>query len=157
MTTAMDLGQDLCLRTISTLIATLTTVVIIAERQRRINNAKIELAAHFIESIRAEEPDCTICKDLVKELQYAEMLISQISWGHISRAAKIEDIVQITRKLAHERQKHEKLQKKDPPVDANEIRVEIKSGKFEELSAKVRMLRINFIDFLFIGNGRRPV
>jgi uncharacterized protein YfdQ (DUF2303 family) len=152
----MSTFSDLILRTVSTLIATLTTVIIITERQRRINNAKIELAAHYIESIDDEAPGPDLCKGVIKDLHTAEELIRQITWGQISRASKIDDVVRITRKLERERQKHEKLQKKAELADPGEpVRQEIERKKFEGLAARVRALKISFIDFVFIGTGRK--
>ena len=152
----MSTLTDLILRSLSTLIATLTTVIIIAERQRRINNAKIELAAHYVGSIDEEAIGPGLCKDVVKDLRTAEELIREITWGQISRASKIDDIVRITRKLAHERQKHEKLQGNSELTNPTEpVRLEIERKKFQNLAGRVRALKISFIDFVFIGAGRR--
>jgi len=151
----MSTLSDLILRTLSTLIATLTTVIIIAERQRRINNAKIELAAHYVGSIDDEAVGPELCKDVVKDLRTAEELICEITWGQISRASKIDDIVRITRKLAHERQKHEKLMRNSELANPTEpVRLEIERKKFEHLAGRVRALKISFIDFVLIGAGR---
>jgi len=152
----MSAVSDLILRTLSTLIATLATVVIITERQRRINNAKIELAARYIESIDQERSGSGICKDVVKDLRNAEELIHEIAWGRIARASKIDDVVQITRKLAHERQKHEKLEKNaEMTGDATPVLREIEDKKFEALATRVRSLEISFIDFVFISSGKK--
>jgi hypothetical protein len=152
----MNVVSDLVLRTLSTLIATLATVIIITERQRRINNAKIELAARYIESIDHEPSGADLCKDVVKDLRSAEELIREIAWGRISRASKIDDVVQITRKLAHERRKHEDLEKNPAvPDHAKPVLGEIENKKFQVLGARVRSLKISFIDFVFIDTGKK--
>jgi hypothetical protein len=156
MIATVNAFEDLILRTLSTLIATLITVVIIAERQRRINNAKIELAARYIESIDQAQAGADLCKDVVRYLRYAEELIQEISWGRIARASKIDDVVQISRKLAHERHKHETLEKNLNVSDReNPVQTEIEDKKFEVLGGRVRSLKISFIDFIFIASGRK--
>jgi hypothetical protein len=149
--------SDLVLRSLSTLAATLTTVIIITERQRRINNAKLELAARYIESIDHEHAPEGRCKDVIKDLTNAEELIREITWGQIARASKIDEVVRVTRKLAHQRRKHEKLEKNSdvPEREAHVLR-EIEEKKFEDLAMHVRALRISFIDFVFITSGKKP-
>lgn len=152
----MNALSDLVLRTLSTLIATLATVVIITERQRRINNAKIELAARYIESIDHEQSGADLCMDVVKDLRNAEELIREIAWGRIARASKIDEVVHITRKLDHQRRKHEKLAKNpDTPDHATPVLREIEEKKFQVLAAGVRSLKVSFIDFVFIDIGKK--
>jgi len=152
----MNAVSDLVLRTLSTLIATLATVIIITERQRRINNAKIELAAHYIESIDHEQSGPDLCKDVIRDLQNAEELIHEIAWGRIARASKIDEVVQLTRKLAHERRKHEKLEKNPAVPDHTEpVLKEIEARKFAALANRVRSLKISFVDFVFIDMGKK--
>jgi len=152
----MNAVSDFVLRTLSTLTATLATVVIITERQRRINNAKIELTARYIESIDHDMPGADPCLVVVKDLRNAEELIQEIAWGRIARASKIDEVVQITRQLDHERRKHEKLAKNPDTLDhVTPVLREIEEKRFQDLAASVRMLKVSFIDFVFIDIGKK--
>ena len=151
----MNVVTDLILRTVSTLIATLTTVVIITDRQRRICNAKVELAAQYIESIEHERTDDDPNKEVIKDLKIAEEMIRDIAWSRIARASKIEEVVHISRKLGHVRKKHEKM---EALPDVNEhieaVWKEIERGKFLDLAQRVRKLKVGFVDFVFVGSQK---
>jgi hypothetical protein len=153
----MSLISQLGVRTVSTLIATLTTVIIITERQRRISNAKIELAARYLDGIDHETAGSDLCKQVVQDLENADELIREITWGQISRASKIDEVVRITRKLAHEIHLHRQLEERcDLTNPADPLRDEIEHRKFHSLASSVRALKISFIDFIFIGRAPKP-
>jgi hypothetical protein len=144
---------DLVLRTVSTLIATLATVAIITERQRRMNNARIELAARYIESLEHTHPSKDPCKDVVRDLKLAQVLIRDIAWGRVARASKIEDVVRINRRLAHVLHKHERLEADPSPSAGQFVESEVANGRFADMATEVRGLKISFVDFIFIDTG----
>jgi hypothetical protein len=150
----MNPVTDLILRTLSTLIATLATVAIITERQRRINNARIELAARYLESIKNGKPNDDPGKEIVRDLKLAEEMIREIAWSRIARVAKIDEVMHISRKLAHARREHERLEERASAAELDAaIAKEVENQRFLKLAADVRELKTSFIDFVFVGIG----
>lgn len=150
----MTVTADFLLRTGSTLVATLLTVLIITERQRRIANAKVELAAQHLQVI---EHDCAApgkYKTVVKDIELAEELLNDVVWSRVASTTKIEDVVHITRKLAHVRHKHEKLEDNPDATGRDAILAgEIEEKKFSALANEVRTLKVSFVDFVFVHRG----
>ena len=149
----MNAATDLLLRTVSTLIATLATVMIITERQRRISNAKIELAARYIERVERERTAADPNKEIVRDLRIAEDIIRDIAWSRVARAAKIEEVIEISRKLGQVRKKHEKMEAQpDAPEHVAAVWREIEEKQFLALAGEVRQLKVGFVDFVFVGS-----
>ena len=148
----MTITLDFFLRTGSTLVATLTTVLIITERQRRIANAKVELAARHIQVI---EQECKLpghSKQVVKDLKLAEALLHDVVWSRVANTSKIDEVMHVTRSLAHIRHKHETLEAEPDTAKRDAVlATEIAEGKFLALADKIRTLKISFVDFVFVN------
>ena len=149
--TAID---DFILRTGSTLVATLLTVLIITERQRRIANAKVDLAAQHIQVIEHDISLPGDYKTVVKDIELAEELLNDVVWSRVASTSKIENVVHITRKLAHVRHKHEKLEVGPDTTTRDAVLAkEIAEKKFTALANDVRTLKVSFVDFVFVHRG----
>src|SRR5258708_26129426 len=139
----IDVIQQLLVRTSATLIATLTTVVIITERQRRITNAKIELAARYIETIEADCISSDPGKEVIKDIKIAEEMMRDVAWTRVARASKIEKALQISRKLSHVRKKYQRLRESaDVNARAEAIRNEIEEKKVHDLAPGVHEINV---------------